>query len=428
MAPDHAAKQAGQGLATPAVWVSKGANDTAIWGLCQGSGSKPYQTRVNLSDYTNKCSCPSRKFPCKHSLGLLLHYARHRAEFTDHNAPTWVTEWLQKGNDREAKKAAKTSQIVDENAREKRQEARHLKVSDGVEELLRWIKDLLHNGLVQLPEKGSPFLDNITRRMVDAQAPGLATLLRELSDINYYREGWPAAALEQLGRLYLAAKGYQHIDALPQHLQQDVRTMIGFPQSQDTLKAMPGVQDHWIVLGKERSREEQLTVERNWLYGLHTGQYALVLQFYARNQQPTFSALPGMIIDAELVFFPSSTPLRAMVKHQHGNKDGTPIQGLPNWLAVLEWQTRVQSQQPFGTQYPCIIEGLRPLLHAGQWYLQDAQGQCMQLEPPYTGLWKWLSISGGTPLQTAVLGKGNCYRLLGAWNHNDYKLLYANVE
>ena len=46
-----------------------------LWGLCAGSGKNPYQTIVDLSGPAYKCSCPSRKFPCKHALGLLLNWA-----------------------------------------------------------------------------------------------------------------------------------------------------------------------------------------------------------------------------------------------------------------------------------------------------------------------------------------------------------------
>ncbi len=45
-------------------------------GLCQGSGRQPYQARVDLAEPAFKCSCPSRKFPCKHGLALLLLFAK----------------------------------------------------------------------------------------------------------------------------------------------------------------------------------------------------------------------------------------------------------------------------------------------------------------------------------------------------------------
>ena len=90
LAPDEPSKKAGKDLAGAAKWVSKGGNDTALWGECQGSGSKPYQTQVDLANIAFKCSCPSRKFPCKHGLGLLLYNARQPKDFTVTQMPAWV--------------------------------------------------------------------------------------------------------------------------------------------------------------------------------------------------------------------------------------------------------------------------------------------------------------------------------------------------
>ncbi len=50
------------------------ADNTLIYGECKGSGKNPYQTSADFSGETPvfRCSCPSRQFPCKHSLALML--------------------------------------------------------------------------------------------------------------------------------------------------------------------------------------------------------------------------------------------------------------------------------------------------------------------------------------------------------------------
>ncbi|MGH3171654.1 MAG: SWIM zinc finger family protein, partial [Trebonia sp.] len=68
LAPDGSSARAARGLAKAAPWTGTGATDDAVWGLCQGSGANPYQTVVDLTGPAYKCSCPSRKFPCKHGL------------------------------------------------------------------------------------------------------------------------------------------------------------------------------------------------------------------------------------------------------------------------------------------------------------------------------------------------------------------------
>ncbi len=64
-----------------------------LWGLCAGSGKNPYQTIVDLSGPAYKCSCPSRKFPCKHALGLLLNWAN--GSVPEESAPAdFARAWL----------------------------------------------------------------------------------------------------------------------------------------------------------------------------------------------------------------------------------------------------------------------------------------------------------------------------------------------
>ncbi|HYH16554.1 MAG TPA: SWIM zinc finger family protein, partial [Flavisolibacter sp.] len=154
LAPDEASRKAGKDLANPNKWITKGFDEHAIWGECQGSGSKPYQTQIDTANIAFKCSCPSRKFPCKHGIALGLLFARQQALFVNGASPAWVAEWISKRAEKEEKKIEKKEKEVDEVAQAKRQQAREQKVADGIEELLRWIKDLVRNGIMNVPDKG----------------------------------------------------------------------------------------------------------------------------------------------------------------------------------------------------------------------------------------------------------------------------------
>jgi uncharacterized Zn finger protein len=95
LAPDAASAKAGRSLATGIKWQNVGRDERALWGECQGSGAKPHQTVIDLSEPAFKCSCPSRKFPCKHALGLFLLVAK-QPETGKTAAPDWAAEWLAK--------------------------------------------------------------------------------------------------------------------------------------------------------------------------------------------------------------------------------------------------------------------------------------------------------------------------------------------
>src|SRR5688572_4227959 len=134
LAPDPASASAGQALANERKWASLGRSDRAIWGLCQGSGKQPYQARVDLSEPAFKCSCPSRKFPCKHGLGLLLLFAKDARVFPTGDEPGWVADWLADRVDRAAKKteqaATAAEKPVDLESQAKRAAQREVRVRD----------------------------------------------------------------------------------------------------------------------------------------------------------------------------------------------------------------------------------------------------------------------------------------------------------
>ena len=106
LAPDDASVKAARSLASPGKWQTLGFDEVSAWGLCQGSGSKPYQTKVDLSGPACSCSCPSRKIPCKHALALLRLLAQQKGAFAEGGRPDWVSEWLEGRQQRAAKKEA----------------------------------------------------------------------------------------------------------------------------------------------------------------------------------------------------------------------------------------------------------------------------------------------------------------------------------
>jgi len=95
LAPDQASLNAARKLLDPAKWPLL-ATDTQglLWGECQGSGATPYRVALSEADAGYKCSCPSRKFPCKHSLALMWIRAEGKLTFTTDETPDWVKDWV----------------------------------------------------------------------------------------------------------------------------------------------------------------------------------------------------------------------------------------------------------------------------------------------------------------------------------------------
>jgi uncharacterized Zn finger protein len=181
LAPDSGSAKSGQDLAQLRKWGLLEGDGATLWGECQGSGAKPYRVQIDLTEPAFKCSCHSRKFPCKHGLGLLLIFATTPEAFVAAERPAWVQEWLASREARATKAAEKQTREPkprDLEAQSKRREKRIDRAKAGFADLSAWMHDLIRSGIRSVPTKGFEFFDSQARRLVDAQAPGAARLVR----------------------------------------------------------------------------------------------------------------------------------------------------------------------------------------------------------------------------------------------------------
>ena len=337
LAPDDASRRAGSKLSAPGPWSEAGTGIGAVWGLCKGSGKKPYQTVVDLEGGQGpgyKCSCPSRKFPCKHAMGLLLLWAGGDASVAEEEAaPEWAEGWLGGRRERTARKTERAAEGAGTGeagggepseqqraAARQRAEKRHARIAAGAEELEQRLTDLLRGGLAGAGRDGYASWDEMAARMVDAQAPGLASRIRELGAIPASGDGWPGRLLAECALLHLLDQGFLRLDALPEPLAATVRGRVGLTVDAAELLAdkEARTRDTWLVLAQRDSEEGRLTARRIWLYGRESGRHALLLSFGAAGRAPELALPVGTSLDADLAYYPGASPLRAALGERHG--------------------------------------------------------------------------------------------------------------
>lgn len=433
LAPDAGSAKSGKELATPRKWSSLGANEQATWGECQGSAKEPYQTQIDLNGPAFKCSCPSRKFPCKHALGLFLLFVSQPGLFSQSTPPTWVSEWLTKRSQRteESSKPPDPKEVdAEEDARKRREARTHRaakreeRIWEGLEDLELWLQDLVRQGLATVQAKPLNFWDARAARLVDAQAPGLARRVREMASIPASGEGWQGRLLEGLSHIYLAVNGYKNLESLPQAAQDDLRALVGWTQDQDELLKKEGVWDRWLVMGKRveeetpgtSGRSTTMKIQRTWLWGESTHQSALILSFAAQGQMLDSSLVPGTVIEAELVYFPGSYPLRALVKRRPSAPSScTSLPGHTSLSAAITAYSAALAANPWIDRFPMALEGVIPYSAGEVWEIRDTEGRSIRLSPGFTLNWQLLSLSGGKPI--AIFGEwnGECYWPLSAY-------------
>ncbi|MCC6075895.1 SWIM zinc finger domain-containing protein [Pseudomonas sp. GCM10022188] len=428
-APDDASAKAAQGLRNVAKWQSLGANELALWGECKGSGSKPYQVQIDLSALAFKCSCPSRKFPCKHGLALALIRAEQSSAFTDAELPVWVGEWLegrqQRAEKQEQKKATATARKSPEDAAlpTKRLE----RMAAGLDELERWLQDQVAQGLAGLlGNEGA--LERLAARMIDAQLPGVAYRLRQLAGVpgSGMIDGvdWPLRLLGAFGRLQLMIDGFRRFDSLPPDARADLSQALGLPLSKDEVLGQGELcRDEWQVLGQRVEEEERLWLRRVWLLGLNTGRVALVQDFAHGSQRFEQVFLTGSVIAAELAFYPGAHPQRALLTNSPELRERA-IEAPPSPVRVaLAELAAALAANPWQPLRPLRVDdGVPERTPDHGWVLrvpgQDADG-AMPLRLDERDGWVLCALAGGRPLRLFGewhLGVDGCHlRPLTAW-------------
>ncbi|MCX4764456.1 SWIM zinc finger domain-containing protein [Streptomyces sp. NBC_01275] len=415
LAPDIASRTAGGELGAAGPWSETGSSEEgeerAVWGLCKGSGGTPYRTVVEVVAAPSAtapayhCSCPSRKFPCKHALGLLLLWSGEEAALPAGRAPDWAREWIEGRRSRpQEKRAADTassaSGAADPEAARRRAERRAERITAGATELEQRLSDLLRSGLATAEQAAYGLWEETAARMVDAQASGLASRVRELGAIPASGPGWPVRLLEECALLHLLDQGWLHRERLPQALAATVRTRVGLPSS----PTGPPVRDHWLVLAQYDTPDPKLTTRRIWLHGLASGRTALLLSYGPAGRAPDLALPVGLALDAELSAHPGTGQQRASLGERFAPPAPTDTRppGVSTAQAAALYGEALRDD-PWLDAVPVTLDDVVPTPDGDSWQLAEAAGDtALPLTPGAAArpsLWRLVALSGGAPVK-----------------------------
>ncbi|MEV0177900.1 SWIM zinc finger family protein [Streptomyces sp. NPDC050625] len=409
LAPDVASRKAGSKLGAAGPWSEAGSSDEGtVWGLCKGSGSKPYQTVVDIAEAAGpayKCSCPSRKFPCKHAIGLLLLWAGGDGSVPTAKAPDWAEQWIA-GRKKRAQEKGESggggsgSASADPEAARRRAERRAERVTAGATELEQRLADLLRGGLASAEQAGYGLWEETAARMVDAQAPGLAARVRELGAIPGSGPGWPVRLLEECALLHLLDQGWLRRERLPDGLAATVRSRVGLPASAEG----PPVRDRWLVLAQYDTADAKLTTRRIWLYGAESDRIRLLLSYGAAGRAPELALPVGLALEAEVSAYPGAGQLRAALGEQFAPPAPAAIRppGVTTARAAARYGEALRDD-PWLDAVPVTLDRVLPIPDGDSWQLADADGDsALPLSPAARsrpGLWRLVALSGGAPVK-----------------------------
>lgn len=424
MAPDQGALAAASALLKPAKWPLKAQSGNLIWGECQGSGANPYRVMADVEDPGSKCTCPSRKFPCKHALALMWMFVEDAASFRPAEVPDWVTEWMGRrrkgagpvtrisgeGKSLAAARAAAPPKPVDPAEEAKRAAAAQKRAADtlrnvqaAVEDIETWVSDQLRTGLASFLAEISERCRRIAARLVDAKAGALAGRIDEMPAriLALPPDERADAAIADLGKLVLLCRAWR---AAPGDA--ELRREIIAPETRDDVlndPAAPRVTSAWEVLGERiATRRDGLVSVATWLLNLGDGpqRFALLLDFFpasAGARSGAFAA--GERIEAELAFYPARTPLRAVVAVRAPSAvesfawpeapDRDPLADYGAQLIAAPWRIEVPLLLPAGR---IAIDG-----RGRNWWQGEAETAALPLigQPPALALGACMAAAAG---------------------------------
>ncbi|MDP1563812.1 MAG: hypothetical protein Q8M16_20715 [Pirellulaceae bacterium] len=196
------------------------AEKTLIFGHCQGSGKTPYACSCDFANAATpvfRCSCPSRQFPCKHCVGLMLAFVQKPASFQEAEVPDDLKAKREKAEARTEKKKVEVDKPKQVN---KSALAKKIKAQlDGLDLLERLTHSLVSLGIGNMNVKSAREVDEQARQLGDTYLPGAQKALRAYTSLFSAADGRFAddmsatkreeiysEAFEKLATLYSLAK------------------------------------------------------------------------------------------------------------------------------------------------------------------------------------------------------------------------------
>ncbi len=395
-APDQSSIAAARKLARPGPWSDTGSNDVLVWGKCQGSGKTPYQVSVDIAAPAYRCSCPSRKFPCKHALALLLLWARGEAAESGTETADFAEEWAaQRASRSAAREQRQSDQAADPAAQAKRLAERLTLMDAGIADFARWLTDLVRTGLASARTQPYSWWDGVAARLVDAQLPGLADQVRAMGSDVHARPDWADHLLLRAGRWWALAKAWAMRDQLSPSEFADLRATLGWATASADVQETEAIPGPWLVLGAHRSDDGRLQQQRTWLRA-PDGSFVVVLDFAAQGQALTVPQLAGAVLDVTMARYPGSAPRRAMFTSPISPRGLAASLGEGCSIAqALDAEAAAVALSPWRDRRPVLLSEVRVCPGDPGW-LQDEFGDALPVVD--ASLDSLMALTGGHPV------------------------------
>ncbi|WP_223626230.1 SWIM zinc finger family protein [Microbacterium sp. EST19A] len=410
-APDDRSLVAGRKLGIPGPWTETGVSDTLLWGKCQGSGKTPYQVSIDLTAPAYRCTCPSRKFPCKHALGLLLLWSAGGIGSGGETAD-FAHEWAQKRAERQAPAAAPEAEISEAQKQQAQQRiaARTTKMDNGVADFCLWLSDVARAGLAETRRRDRSWWDGAAARLVDAQLPGLAERVRDIGG-DLHRGLSDEELLHRVGSWWMLARAWQRRQELAAPEVAELRIALGWPVPTADVRQGEAIEGDWLICGAHRAPFGRLMQQRTWIRNVESGELSFTLETAGPGESLGVPQLAGSRMRAELALYPGTAPRRVLFPDavEWGDPGASFGEGSTIAQMVATASARMASA-PWRDRHPAVLTAVR-LMPGTPPGIVDAEGTAVPVTDD-TDTRRMLALTGGRPADVFGEWEGGRMRLL----------------
>ncbi|SFD78545.1 SWIM zinc finger [Paenibacillus catalpae] len=383
---------------------------TLLFGECKGSGKDPYRCSVDFATEGNpvfRCSCPSRQFPCKHTLGLLYARALGKA-FTTAAIPQEIADKRDKAEKREEKKKDAAAE-PDDSAKPKRKVNKSALVKkiavqlDGLGILEKLVLQLTQSGLGSVDKKTLQMLEEQDKQLGNHYIPGAQAGLRAFVIImqpEKDRETVYSAAMEQLLALKaLTKKGKAYLEQRaadpdsPMDIDTNLEELLGHAWQLAELREHGRVQKDAKLLQlafmsyTDEARGE--FADTGWWIDLNSGHIRVTRHLRpfraarAMREEDTFQAV---VKTEELFIYPGDLNQRVRWENATFREPGATDYAAIKLLAAASFpdvikQVKNVIKNPLADKNPVMLVAFQSIEQFDEKViLRDASGKQLQLE------------------------------------------------
>lgn len=293
---------------------------------------------------------------------------------------------------------------------------------DGNKELNLWLKDALHQGLVNLKGQPDHFWDDFAAFMVDCKLSGISKKIKKIKHLLLSEAGL-SPVFEELAFLIFFSQRLAKIEGVSELELFDLLQFGGMTIRKKDLHEIKGHNDHWMVVGLTEGFEENLNFRRTWIFSENARTFALLLDFSWGGQPFEQNYELGEKFNGEIVFYPGQNPFRAVVKERTASISPFLMEGGIQDFKVLKREfANLVAKSPLQRSFPFFLVGVKTVIVGEDVLLADTSGSCIQINS-YSDPWKIVGQYCLNPLSLIGEWDGKTFRILSIIQNNLIKVI-----